>query len=372
MPNTNTLTELFEDIADAIRAKDGTSASITATDFPAKIMAIPSGGGGGGINVLFTGDLSNLDFNGLWDSVIADTNNVIRTSNITTLEAAFRDSTLTSIPIVFNFKTSGTLSNPTVKLANAFLRMDNLTSLDLGNQTVYAYGGSGITNAFMTCKKLRTINAPNFKTYGGNAMFMNCHSLRELPFSFETGSQITSSYSPYRQTFKECRTLNKIEGLGVHTGTATQNLFIDTFSACCHISKLTFHTVGTTVDRSYMQNQTIDLSGVIGYANDISVFTSNNSGITADKRVTDATSYNNLKNDPDWFTTDPAYSRYNHDSAVETINSLPDTSVSSGSTGNTIKFLGTAGSATDGGAINTLTAAEIAVATAKGWTVTLV
>jgi hypothetical protein len=63
------------------------------------------------------------------------------------------------------------------------------------------------------------------------------------------------------------------------------------------------------------------------------------------------------------------YSRYNHDSAVETINSLPDVSAGSG---NTIKFEGAAGSLTDGGAINTLTEEEIAVATAKGWTVTLV
>ena len=39
---------------------------------------------------------------------------------------------------------------------------------------------------------------------------------------------------------------------------------------------------------------------------------------------------------------------------------------------NTIKFKGDSGSATDGGAINTLTEEEIAVATAKGWTVSLV
>ena len=71
---------------------------------------------------------------------------------------------------------------------------------------------------------------------------------------------------------------------------------------------------------------------------------------------------------------DVPYSRYNHDSAVETINSLPDTSeylAANGGT-NTIKFKGAAGSKTDGGAINTLTEEEIAVAAAKGWTVTLV
>lgn len=66
--------------------------------------------------------------------------------------------------------------------------------------------------------------------------------------------------------------------------------------------------------------------------------------------------------------------RYNHDSAVETLNSLPDTSeylATAGGT-NTIKFKGIQGALTDGGAINTLTEEEIAVATAKGWTVTYV
>ena len=53
---------------------------------------------------------------------------------------------------------------------------------------------------------------------------------------------------------------------------------------------------------------------------------------------------------------------------------MPDTSAYLAANGgtNTIKFKGESGSATDGGAINTLTAEEIAVATAKGWTVSLV
>jgi hypothetical protein len=98
-----------------------------------------------------------------------------------------------------------------------------------------------------------------------------------------------------------------------------------------------------------------------------------NSGITADKQVKDDATYQALKNDPDWFTVDLYYSRYNHDSAVATINSLPDTSAYLAEKGgtNTIRFLSTSGSLTDGGAINTLTEEEIAVATAKGWTVSL-
>ena len=85
-------------------------------------------------------------------------------------------------------------------------------------------------------------------------------------------------------------------------------------------------------------------------------------------RVTDAASYAALKDETDWWTSIAEYSRYNHDSAVETINSLPD--VSSGSS-NTIVFYGIEGANTEGGAINTLTEEELAIATAKGWTVSI-
>ncbi len=102
-------------------------------------------------------------------------------------------------------------------------------------------------------------------------------------------------------------------------------------------------------------------------------------GIGEDKRVTDATTYEALKNDPDWWTTLPAYSRYNHDSAVRTINSLPDTSAYLANYSNydnppinTVEFKGAEGELTDGGAVNTLTEEEIAVAANKGWTVTYI
>jgi len=44
MSYTN-LADLFEAIADAIRAKKGTSALINPQDFPSEILSIPSGGG---------------------------------------------------------------------------------------------------------------------------------------------------------------------------------------------------------------------------------------------------------------------------------------------------------------------------------------
>ena len=111
-------------------------------------------------------------------------------------------------------------------------------------------------------------------------------------------------------------------------------------------------------------------------------------GITEAKKVWDATTYEALKNDPDYYVYNNStqtydgkqvnvgllYSRYNHTSAVETINSLPDCSAYCAETNktNTIKFKKYSGALTDGGGINTLTAEEIAVATNKGWTVSLV
>jgi len=48
MPLTHsTVPELFSDIADAIRAKGGTTNSIVADTFPDAIASLPTGGGGG-------------------------------------------------------------------------------------------------------------------------------------------------------------------------------------------------------------------------------------------------------------------------------------------------------------------------------------
>jgi hypothetical protein len=78
-------------------------------------------------------------------------------------------------------------------------------------------------------------------------------------------------------------------------------------------------------------------------------------------RITGNVGYSNYE--------DISVSRYNRNSAVNTINSLPNISLGSN---NIVQFNGASGSSTDGGAINTMTEEEIAVAVAKGWTVSFV
>ena len=125
-----------------------------------------------------------------------------------------------------------------------------------------------------------------------------------------------------------------------------------------------------------MKSQTINLSNAfqVGWTSFPSDIYNYNSGITKEKEVKDDATYQALKNDPDWYATNESYARYNHDSAVNTINSLPDTSAYLATAGgtNTIKFYDDSAIGTDEGPASNLTEEEIAVATAKGWSVALV
>ena len=248
---------------------------------------------------------------------------------------------------------------------------------------------------FHSCEKLREIPEDFFdnfdwsyisgstSAYSGpmNEMFYGCYSLRYVPIhKIKSNPVINTLYSYFYNGFSKCYCLDEIKDLPLpFTGAWTSNTFSSGPYSGCFLwtSRLKSLTFALNEGQPYVMNwkgQTIDLSQRVGYAVLRDDFLNYNSGITADKEVTDDATYQALKNDKDWFTIKPEYSRYNHDSAVETINSLPDTSAYLAANGgtNTIKFTGAAGSATDGGAINTLTEEEIAVATAKGWTVTLV
>jgi hypothetical protein len=195
-----------------------------------------------------------------------------------------------------------------------------------------------------------------------------------MSFLAHANSKIGYFSTLYSSLFSCCYALDEIIDLPlVHrTGShKSSNIFSSTFYNCYRLKRLTFETNedGSPIKIDTWGKQTIDLTYMTGYVNQFNTWaiTDYNSGITADKKVTNDARYQALKNDPDWFAADINYSRYNHDSAVETINSLPDLSAVGG---NTIKFEGAAGALTDGGAINTMTQEEIAVATAKGWTVT--
>jgi hypothetical protein len=230
---------------------------------------------------------------------------------------------------------------------------------------------------FSTVKVTSAYSTPKVPNFSSN------NSLRRIPawwYKFRLNEESTAypnaSYCLYYGMLQSARTLDGATNIPVWKcqGAQTSNMFNNTFRDCYRLKRVTFETTedGSPIVTKW-KAQVIDLTSNVGYAAGTSYIINYNSGITSDKLVKDDATYQALKNDSDWFAIKVEYSRYNHDSAVETINSLPDTSAYLATAGgtNTIKFKKASGEKTDGGAINTLTEEEIAVATAKGWTVSI-
>ena len=369
-------------IADAIRGKNGSTDTYKPSEMAAAITAI-SGGGGYDIPeeaFVITGDCNYRFSRDGWNWFINNYGNKITTNNISDPSYMFYyNDNLTTIPFDLNLNETSY-----VPFSNMFYSCINLQSIG----KIINLRPSTMSYMFYDCRKLRFLpeivnydfNIIHISYSSASSMFNCCYSLRTIPEDLlnQIYGTWTSIYSAFLYTaFQNCYNLDELKGLNPQTGTINSNMFNYTFNQCNRLKNIIFVLQDNTTPYVVnWKNQTMDLSEYVGYTSNqyIGHILNYNSGITADKQVTDDATYQALKDDPDWWTADINYSRYNHDSAVATINSRPDTSAYLATAGgtNTIKFKGESGSATDGGAINTLTEEEIAVATAKGWTVTLV
>lgn len=340
-----------------------------------------------------TGVLSYFDIDGRLDWAISSIN---KFSEVSGAISMFENSQLKEIPpIDFAY----TVYSNAVKTQNIFKNSQIKTAPILGNSGSFCF----LDNFGMILREMPYIrefpeNYLDFILYDkfntgwyteeGYA-FYKCYSLRKVPKkiiqilnkldNFRHSS--TAGYSIY-QAYGFCYCIDDIILSTPGIGSPLTGNIINGLGLCFRVKSIVFLPAddGST-PIAKLKSQVLDLTNSIGYCGNpdydpLKLCTQYNSGITKDKLVSSDESYQRLKNDPDWFSgydKTGAYSRYNHDSAVETINSLPDTSAYLATEGgtNTIKFIGAAGAKTDGGAINTLTAEEIAVATEKGWTVTL-
>ncbi len=394
------------DVANAIREKNGQTETYKPNEMAAAIIAIPAGGEELPEEAfIITGNCSyRFAYDG-WNWFIDEYGNRITTKDISDASFLFYYSKkLTKIPFDINFKDGGCSVKSIFGFCNELV---SVPSIDFKHTSYKGSEGlfegchklreigtiknlypDAMNKMFHSCRNLRYIpefenlnlsRVRNYTNANVSSMFQECYSLRSIPEEFLKqfyGIWTTYLYSVFNSMFYNCFVLDEAKGLNPQTGTITNNAFGNNCSHCHRLKNYMFKTQEDGIPYSVnWKAQTIDFSLQVGYCTDNKAHVLNyNSGITADKEVTDDASYQALKDDPDWFTQDIAYSRYNHDSAVNTINSLPDTSAYLATAGgtNTIKFKGTSGSLTDGGAINTLTEEEIAVAAAKGWTVSLV
>ena len=388
----------LEAIGDAVRAKTGETNKLTLDEMATKINGIAPGPTTSDLTI--TGDISQffkqgrlLDFNAKFPFIFKDITNIAdcfatvpsnRDLSSIVISTAIFDSDQIGAEASGCFQNQYTNSLPvingTIRLlggvtfrGNLYLQEDKIRTFLMNSKLKLAWrgpisvsGNPGLGSMFQNCTSLRNINDILLYIH---QWFIN-HPI-------EYGGNLADYYY---QSFWGCTFLDEVCNIPIfefpNSNGNTRNLFDYTFDGCFRVKNITFCTNNGVPYIKKWKNQILNFANkVTGYGDGNYLFRQPyNSGITMDKEVIDDTTYAALKNDPDWFTCNVAYSRYNHDSAVATINSLPDTSeylAANGGT-NTIKFKGAAGEKTDGGAINTLTAEEIAVAAAKGWTVTLV
>ena len=365
-------------IANAIRGKNGTTATYKPSEMAAAITAISGGGGGSDVPaeaLVFSGDCSYRFYKNGWEWFWNTYKDSITTSDIAGAVSMFHYFDGAASSVVLNFQANASYG---VNTDNMFYYCSNKVVSKIVNlkpsSMRYMFQEYGAT----TLPEFENLNMSNIQESGSancSGMFQYCRRLRSISEDFlkQLYTSANSYYSShFYNEFSNCWALDEIKGLRMSTGSnITGNCFSNTFSRCYRVKDVIFATQedGTPYTAN-MKSQNIKLNQYVGY---FSIYSDGygGAGLPESAAIRDAETYATNKNNPDSWTALPEYSRYNHTSAVNTINSLPDTSAYLAANGgtNTITFLPTAGSLTDGGAVETLTEEEIAVAAAKGWTV---
>ena len=375
-------------IGNAIREKTGKENLLTLDQMPEEIRGISGGGGGEVEPIVLNGDCSYACAGILSGEFIKLYGNKISTNNIYNMIGMFKNNkTVVNIPFIINTSDSWNSCEDMFEYATCLKKAPKIKGTPHSLQTGNYSNSIKMNRMFYNCYSLQEFPVNFFKdmcgeeywastepyTSGRSYLFYNCVSLRKSPKGLEYLLNSASSSSHlYNNLFNNCYILEEIE-LPIKDIYLPGNLLQDVCSNCSRLTHFKFQTNedgSPKVITTWTTAQTLNLTlaGRAGYDYYITDYTKYH-GIGNEKKVYDNASYQALKNDPDWWANDLYYARYNHDSAVETINTLPD--VSATGVAHTVIFTGDCGLYTDGGAIKNLTEAEIAVATDKGWTITL-
>lgn len=375
----------LSNIASAIRGKNGSTAVYKPGEMAAAITNLPTGGGSGSSETInFSTDISYL-FASAGGGALYE---AVKNKNLVFTNICYGRG------VFYNMSTNDTITPFTIHLLQGmygvqgnvdfrnFYEGSSVVSNIVIDPPIEGAAGTEFQN-FFTKSRLKNIdlscidtNHAIFGQFGARDLFSESGYLRSINFTNSPQRYFGGSNSvQYDGTFYHCFDLDSIEGLYTAIYTSFNS---GTFNNCSHLAKLTFKTASPTNANNSYYGSDIDLS-TVGYYTNVSEGYIKNTALhygndpiikkslvrqNAAKEITNATTYAKLKNDPDAWTTNVAYSRYNKTSAKETLTSLPYINET-----HTIKFNGESGSATDGGAIKNLTSSEIAAATAKKWTV---
>lgn len=204
-----TLTNIFSDIADAVRAK-GVTGQMTPLQMPAKITSIPSGGTSGDpryevdqngelvkkdFDVVWFSNLTKIPENGLKEGYINSNVKEVNFSSLSKIDrsgmmSCFSDCTKlkdVSFPMLTNFTDNILGSN------NAFQYcFSNCTSLSSASfpELTFANGARSLANIFDGCSNLQYVYLPKLNRTSGSytteLMFNNCSNLKLVDFHLAT------------------------------------------------------------------------------------------------------------------------------------------------------------------------------------------
>lgn len=382
-------------IGAAIREKTGKADLIAPGDMPAEIRSIVSGGGGGsedcnGLHVpesalVLTGDCNYRFANGGWDWFIRDFGDRITTKDLAGTSYILQQSNIEEFPAELNYINSSTGH----ALGQTFMYAKKLRKVPKMNNV----RPSSFESLFNSCNALEELPenfadnwdwnfyTSNTSEYAGNVsrLFYQCYKIRSIPKAFLKQENIIKpmaySYSLYYYMFDNDHSLEEVELPVYNQSTWTNNGFNSTFSECYRLKKLTFKLQedGTPYSVNW-KTQTLDLFNKIGNCAGASGPFKNKTNFTDATKIDTEEKWRGYIDGtyPDGWAMDESYSTFGKTAATNLINTIPDTSAylaSSGGT-NTIKFKTNAASAIPGENISELPEEVIAVAAAKGWTVT--
>ena len=365
-------------LEDAIRANKSSTDTYTPAEMATAISSIETGGGGGPTaeDLTFTGDLSFFNYYGRMSKLIKKYGSLMSFNSVRNLNSAFMG----------NDPLNSDYSNWTINLSRC-----NLNQCFMDHSSITGY--PKFQGTVICLKKLFWLNDSmesipddlfsaitefSYKEAGSDysEIFSECNALKKVPLWFKNmtftkkgGGTVPYSSSVYYRAFYSCYNLKElILPIIPSPANLNGNCFQNTFNNVRKMRKFVFAPPPAGNEAVLWTHQTINLADTnCGYSSSAVQMTGH--------IISDDETYNLYKNDPDAWADKLEYSFYNHDAALETIRSLPyaqffDTPQSQ--LQNVIRFNGKSGEKTDGGAINTLTTAEIAIATNKGWTVSFV
>lgn len=426
----------YSDIADAIRTQNGTTTTYKPSEMAPAILAIV--GPSGDLpeitteDLTFTGDLSSFNagdkatplFNKYADyiSFNGTTSMEKMHQNAVNLEKAsaagfsanqFDGCTNLKSAVIRDYNNENTVDINEYMFRNC-VNLETIRPYFTYNATYTSKNGNTPTNInycrgmFQNCHKLTSLSVNNSSGYwyvrrleistSGKAFitdycFQNCYALKTIPDSLLaylfTGSynnnilkRHTYNKTSYRATFDGCLSLRELKVYGIidanrKTIIGHESHYQNAFDRMAMLSKIRFchSTITNGGWISYDSNFVIDLS-TVGYSSndaDSAILT----GLYGSP-VTTAAEYETKKDTADWWTNDPAFSRFNLSSAVDCLTYLyrlyqSSTDLSQRASA-TIKFKADAGSGTDGGGISSgaLPTSLLATCSNHGWTVALV